>query len=508
MPRRPNVLWLMTDQHNANCLSCAGHPNVRTPSIDRIAARGVRFTRAFANNPICSPSRISFITGQYLHTHGMFGNDHAEWPEPNPDTLACLFRRYGYQTGLFGKSHMVRRWDEDGFEVIRYTDLADALRDDPLTSHYFRYLDDRGLSELYEEGSIKRGQEYTMDGSAPACLPYEHSIEAFTGDETMRFLESRDESRPFFVHMTFQRPHAPIAPAEEHFELYDPEEMVLPDNAFDYFENGFAGKPEWMRKRLANGCGYPLADPSPDRLKRCLASYYALITAIDGEIGRVLQKLEECGELENTVILFTADHGDFAGEHGLFHKNFGIYDSIQRVPFILSWPGGPRGTECDAIVESVDWYPTLCGLCDVPMPDGREGTDLLPVVAGDAPGRNAAFCEWYWGANNGKVMAIRTDDYRLVFYPDGDGELYCHRSDPGETNNLWGQPDHAAAQMTLLKQLFCFSLRYRTATDGARDRELARQQRFSATKLLHKHKRYWGDLVDAYTRETTWPPEV
>ena len=137
MTKRPNVLWLMSDQHNANCMSLMGHPNVRTPNLDRIAARGVAFSNGFANNPICSPSRICFMTGQYAHTHQMYGNDHAEYPEPNPETLTCRFRRHGYQTALFGKSHMVRRWDEDGFERIAYTDLCDATRDDPLTCHYF-----------------------------------------------------------------------------------------------------------------------------------------------------------------------------------------------------------------------------------------------------------------------------------------------------------------------------------------------------------------------------------
>ena len=175
-------------------------------------------------------------------------------------------------------------------------------------------------------------------------------------------MKERDDERPFFLHMSFQRPHAPIAPAVEHFDIYNPDEMVLPDSEIDYFERRFAGKPEFMQKRLADGCGYPLADPNPDRLKRCLASYYALITAIDSEIGRVLDYLDEVGELENTIVLYCADHGDFAGDHGLFHKNFGIYDSIHRIPFVLRYPGGPSGTRCDAIVESVDWYPTLCRL--------------------------------------------------------------------------------------------------------------------------------------------------
>lgn len=507
MQRRPHVLWLMSDQHHAGCTGYAGNPNVRTPNLDRIAARGVEFTRAFANNPICSPSRICFMTGQYMRTHRMFGNDHAEYPHPNPETLACLFRRYGYQTGLFGKSHMIRRWDDDGFERVRYTDLCDATHDDPLTTHYFRYLNELGLADFYEEGSPKKGQAYTLDGTAPAVLPYEHSIEHYTGEETLKFLTERDVSRPFFIHMTFQRPHAPIAPAGEFFDLYDPEEIVLPDSAVDYFENRFSGKPGFMRRMLENGCGYPLADTDPMRLKRCLASYYALITCIDMEIGRVLQKLEEMGELENTIIFYTADHGDFAGDHGLFHKNFGLYESIQRIPFLLSWPGGPRGMRCEEIVESVDFYPTLCQLCEVPLPPGREGKSVVSVVLGDEPGRDAAYCEWDWWLLRRKVAAIRTRDFRLVFYGGSEGgELYDHRSDPGEVNNLWEQPEYAGISTELLGRLLEFTLGYAAETDFSLDQRYGREQGFSPTKLVHKGRRYWSNLTDAYTRETAWPP--
>ena len=135
MPR-PNVLWLMSDQHNAKCTGYAGNPNVKTPALDAIARGGVEFTQGFCNNPICSPSRLSFITGQYCNTHGYLGNNHNMIQEPNPDTLACLFRRYGYQTAMVGKSHMIRRWDNDGFEFIRYTDMTDAEDNDPCTNHY------------------------------------------------------------------------------------------------------------------------------------------------------------------------------------------------------------------------------------------------------------------------------------------------------------------------------------------------------------------------------------
>ena len=507
MAHRPNVLWLMSDQHNANCAGYAGHPLVRTPNLDRIAGRGVDFTGAFANNPICSPSRICFMTGQYMHTHRMFGNNHSEYPTPNPETLACLFRRYGYQGGLFGKSHMVRRWDEDGFERIRYTDMTDGLHGDPMTVHYFKHLVAHGRADYYEDGSLRPGQEHTLDGSGPAELPYEHSIERFTSEETLNFLKERDARRPFFAHMTFQRPHAPIAPAKEHFDMYDPADVVLPDSAADYFEDRMASKPGFMRDRIKDGCEYPLADPNPDRLKRCLASYYALITVIDMEIGRVLDHLETEGELDNTVIVYTADHGDFAGEHGLFHKNFGLYDSIQRIPFLLSWPGGPRGARCDALVESIDMYPTLCELCDVPMPEGREGASMVPLALGRGGGKDAVFCEWDWWSLRRKVSSIRTRDHRLVFYGGEEGgELYDHRDDPGEIRNLWNDEGHLTTRAALLARLLAFTLEYAAETSYATDRALSALQRYSPIQLIHKKRNAWSVLEKAYNHVAPWPP--
>lgn len=506
MSRRPNVLWIMSDQHNANCAGYRGHPDVRTPNLDRISQMGVDFRNAFANNPICSPSRICFITGQYVHTHGMYGNEHAEISTPNPDTLACLFRRYGYQTGLFGKSHMVRKWDEDGFEVVRYTDLCDADSEDPLTTHYFKYLDDMGLSDLYEEGTPKPGQKGTLDGSLPAKLPYEHSIERFTGNETLKFLENRDAGRPFFIKMSFQRPHSPISPAVEHFNMYDPDNLTLPDNAFDYFENKFESKPSFLRNRIINGSTYPLADPNPDRLKRCLASYYALIAVIDMEIGRVLDHLEKMGELDNTIIFYTADHGDFAGEHGLFHKNFGIYDSIQKIPFLLSWPGSPGGVKCDSIIESIDLYPTLCELCNIPVPQKREGISLIPVVNNEHPGKEAAYCEW--SVKEFRVHAVRTKDFRLVHYEDrSEGELYDLRTDPGETNNLWDNGEYYLKRLELTEMLLNFAMKHRVVTDFYTDREYIEQKKYTPVKLVHKKGRYWSRLKNAYEEKVLWPPE-
>jgi choline-sulfatase/uncharacterized sulfatase len=495
----------MSDQHNANCMGYRNHPNVRTPNLDKLAARGIDFPRAFANNPVCSPSRLCYMTGQYMHTHRMFGNDHSEFSGAFPDHMAIQFRRHGYQTGLFGKAHLTRALVDEGFERYRYTDMADAERGDPTTCHYFKYLDDLGLADYYEEGTPKPGQQYTMDGSQPAKLPYEHSIEHYTGEETIRFLQERDDTRPFFVQMSFQRPHAPIAPAVEHFDLYDPADIVLPDSAVDFLEHGFPGRPEFMDRKIRGGMNYPLADRNPERLKRVLASYYALITVIDQEIGRVMQTLEEIGEADNTIVIYCADHGDFAGEHGLFHKNFGIYDSIHRIPFLLHWPDGPQGAVCDSFVETVDLYPTLCELCRVPLPNGRDGVSLVPAAMGQAGGKEQAYCEWEW--LDKKVAAIRTRDYRLVYY-NGEivGELYDHRSDPYEMRNVWGEPEYRETRLALTERLLNFVLNYQVRTSKKDDEMSNTRDRYSPVKLLHKRGKYWSRLKRAYEEKVKWPP--
>lgn len=506
MKKRLNVLWLMSDQHHAGCAGYAGHPLIKTPALDRVAAMGVNFTSGFANNPICSPSRTCFVTGQYMRTHRMFGNYHVRYPEPDANLLPALFQREGYQTALVGKSHLTRRWDADSFEFIRYTDMCDADRNDPRSCHYFDYLEKQGLADFYEEGAGRPGQEYTLDGSAPAQLPYEHSIEHYTGDQTLAFLKERDPDRPFYIHMSFQRPHGPIAPAREFFDLYDPEKIELPASASDWMENKFAGKPEHLQKVLTERGDYPLAT-NEKRLKRCLASYYALITAMDGEIGRVLDYLEEIGELENTVICYNADHGDFAGDHGLFHKNLGIYESIQKIPYLLSWPGGPKGSTCDALVESVDLYPTLCELCGITPPGGRDGISLLPVVAGER-GKEAVFCEWemFWPAPH-RTSAIRTKRWRLVYYSGHQtGELYDRAADPGEIRNLWDDPACLSVKTGLLQQLLDFTMQYERKTDYDFDLTEGGKDALTPSRLLHSGKVSWSRFLHLCNTPSPWPP--
>jgi len=159
MATRPNILFLMSDQHNAGSMGVAGHPNVKTPTLDGIAARGVRFTRAYCNNPICAPSRISFVTGQYPHTHRILGNNNFDLDDTNSATLGATLRRHGYETAMVGKGHMVAKWDREAYEHLRYCDLCDADRRDLTKHHYFRYLIDHGLADRYEDGTLPPDHE-------------------------------------------------------------------------------------------------------------------------------------------------------------------------------------------------------------------------------------------------------------------------------------------------------------------------------------------------------------
>ncbi len=494
MPR-PNVLYLMTDQHNAQHMGCAGDPLVRTPNMDRIAERGVRFERAYCNNPICSPSRISYVSGQYPHTHGILGNNNFEFVDRNPDTLGATFRRYGYQTALIGKAHMIRDWDEEAYEHIRYCDMTDADRRDPRRHHYYKYLIDHGVADLYEDGALPKGHEALTRKHAVSGLPYEHSNEAWTGRETLEFLRGRDQERPFFVHMSFERPHPHWMPAAEHAGMYDPADIELGPDAVDWFVNRFAGRPEFIMNIARNKMN---AFATPDELKQALAYHFALITVIDMEIGRVLDHLEETGELDNTIIVYCADHGDFAGDHGLYMKNMGIYESIHRIPFIVSYPGSPQGEVREReIIESVDLFPTLCELADVPAPEGvLDGCSIVPELEGSGAGKPFAICEWDFPEPQRRFNAIRTDRFRLTYYShELGGELYDHATDPWEMHNVYDEPEYAETRLELLEQLFDQVNLYRRKTDRDTDNAREGDECLTATRLIHKRAHRWSEFA-------------
>ena len=491
MDRRPNVLFLMSDQHNAGSMGCSGHPNVRTPNLDRVAAQGVQFNSAYCNNPICAPSRISFVTGQYVHTHRLVGNNIFELDDANPATLGATFRRHGYQTALVGKGHMVGKWDQEAYERIRYCDFCDADRKDPSTHHYFKYLIDHGIADMYEDGALPPGHEARREGCAVAKLPYEHSVEHWTGEESLAFLQDWDRRRPFMLHMSFERPHPNWTPSADHAGMYDPEKIQLGPDAVDWWENKWAGRPEFITRMITNRMGrFDLP-----ALKKALAYHFALVTVIDMEIGRVLEWLRGLGELDNTIVVYTADHGDFAGDHGVCDKNVGIYESIHRIPFLLSYPGGPQGVKRDGIIESVDLFPTLCELAEVPAPEGIDGLSTIAQAEGQGEGKLQAICEWDFPPPQQRVNAIRTRRYRLVFYShEQGGELYDHETDPYEIHNRWDDPACRDVRLELLERLYDQVNRYSRKSDFHADAAKHAGDRYTARELIQKNCRKWSEV--------------
>ncbi len=489
---RPNVLWIMSDQHHAACWSKGGRPEVKTPALSRLADRGTTFTRAYCNNPICGPSRVCFLTGQHVSHHQVSGNNILNCTVEAQRNLGKVFRDAGYQTALIGKAHLPRLWVEEGFEHRRYCDLADADADNPRSCHYFDHLVRSGLGDAYDQGKLTPDRPGSRMEAFVSEIPLTHSLEVWTGNEMVSFLENREKDRPFFAQMSFQRPHDPYAPSPERANSYDPARLSVPANADDYLLRRLAGKPAFQQDHAQGepGSGYPYRPQNEEDLKKQLSHYYALISMIDEQIGRVMNCLEASGELDNTIIVYHADHGDLAGEHGMMLKNMGIYEAIHRIPFILSYPGGPKGKVEERMIASVDLFSTLCVLAGLEEPAGGDGQ---VIVGENAAFRNHVVCEWdFVGEPQEKVFAVRDQEYRLVYYPQrpDDGELYHCKRDPGEEHNLYSDPKETATRLRLLMLIFNQISNYRRRHGIGH----LRVETESLTYKLHREGRRWSEL--------------
>lgn len=492
-----NILWIMSDQHHADAWG-RFRPEIKTPNLEALAGDGVLFQRAYCNNPICGPSRVGFMTGQHPHTHRILGNDIFGLDDRNPDTLGSLFRRSGWQTALIGKAHMIKKWDNEAFETIRYADLCDADPGDPLSCHYFKHLVEAGLGDAYDLGTLPGNHPGSDMTPFRSKIPDSHTVETWTGDETIRFLENRDSERPFFIQMSFQRPHEPLSLPSDRDLTVDPAAIPIPKSAADLFDLDFRHHHPTMRAYARKSHGYPYRCENSEELRRSLAHYYALIEAMDAQIGRVLEHLKQVGEYENTVVVYHADHGDFAGEHGLMLKNLGIFESVHRIPFILKYPGAPAGKVVNGLIESVDLYPTLADLAGIPVPEGVEGRSVVPVAEGRDPGKDEVVCEWDFNRSRyaERVLAIRTPDYRLVHFGGAEGgELYDLKQDPMEMRSVYDEPGYANVRAELLSKLLTHVSRFSAKSDFVRDARLAKETLGSPTRAIHKGGKSWSEVL-------------
>lgn len=448
MPKRPNVLFIMSDQHNAKVLGHKNHPDVRTPHLDRLASEGVRFDNAIAQNPICTPSRMCFLSGQYCHNHGYYGLS-----GPNPGGLPTIlghFRRAGYRTAAIGKIHCPEYWVEDDSDYFRETTPAWSVGGAP---EYTRYLQEKGV--LHERDDFRYPEQPSgtwgnFDGRA-SRLKYEDSAEGWTVRETVGFMaRTVAEGKPFIAHCSFVHPHSNYAPSEPFWSMYDESKLTLPPNV-DY---DMTLKPPNLR-RLAeqNRTGeWTLFAPrahEAGRLRK-LHGYLGCVSQVDHAVGELLAWLRENGLEENTIVIYTSDHGDYACEHDIMEKAPGIgSDAITRIPYIWCWPGHfQAGHVATEIVESVDLPTTLCALAGLDPLQTGDGKDLSHLLRGErGEVHKIGVTEFAWS------KSVRKGRYRYVYYapemfsedyPDGNfGELYDLESDPWEMRNLYFQPEYA-----------------------------------------------------------------
>ena len=430
---RPNILFLFSDQFNARCFSCAGHPDVKTPNLDRIASEGVRFENAYTQNPICTPSRVSFLSGLYPSTHGYYGLYGRE-PDQRLTSMFAYLKEQGYRTGALGKLHTPRYWIEKDCQFV-----YDEFIEHP------KYLEGAG----YYDTNDNRPFTGRRNGE-PSTLPLEHSCEVVLAKQTIRFLRNQGEpadrgedDAPWFAWVSFARPHSPLTPSEPFASMYSPENITLPPSADS---QAIASQPHRIRK-----VPHTHQPPKTEDVEKMLPAYLGLVSQVDYGVGLILDELERQGQLDNTIIVFSADHGDYAGEFGLWSKYGGISSrAITRIPMLVRLPGKPTpGRVTDEIIEAIDLFPTLCDLADVPVPDHLQGRSFVPLLSGDPePVRQTALTE------NVYRKALATKQWRYIAnIGDQPDELYDQINDPWEMNNLIDDPQYADLAHQLLRAL-------------------------------------------------------
>ena len=445
MSERPNVLFILSDQHNAKCLGHKGHPDVKTPHLDRLAAEGVRFDNAITQNPICTPSRMCFISGQYAHNHGYYALS-----GPNPRGLPTIFghfRRHGYRTAAVGKIHCPEYWVEDDCDVFHDTNGSSI---GGRSREYAAYLRGRGAEHLEDHAAWqefpRRGKQ-TCDGR-PSQVSYRDGQEGWSVTKGIEFMsQAQADKAPFFPHVSFPKPHQCYTPSREFLDLYDETSLALPPNA----DHEGPHRAPHLAKQVAHWkkAQWPLLEPKTFEAARLrkLHGYLGNISHVDHAVGELVDFLDKSGLGDSTIVVYSSDHGDYATEHGLMEKAPGIcHDAITRIPFIWRWgdrfPAGHVATE---LVETVDVSTTLCSLCGVTALETSDGKDIAPLLKGGSGElRTIAVTEFAWS------KSVRKGDWRLVYYPPdmfreeypaGFGELYNLAQDPWEMHNRYFDED-------------------------------------------------------------------
>ena len=460
-PNRPNIIFIMTDDHAAHAISAYGSRVNQTPNLDRLAREGALLTSVFATNSICTPSRAAILTGQYSHLNGvtMFNRF-----DSSRMTVARLLQAGGYHTGMVGKWH---------------------LGSDPVGFDRWEILPGQGayVNPVFYTAS----DEKTYTGRYATEVITERAIE---------FLQTRARDKPFFLMMHHKAPHRPWQPSEAHAEQFATKRIPEPVTLWDTYatrtdalhENqqrigadltnrdlklpqppGLAGPDltRWLSTKpdsvaiVRDGKSVTLTGEALVRWKyqKYMQDYLATVQAVDDSVGQVLAFLDKAGLARNTLVVYTSDQGFFLGDHGMFDKRF-MYEESIRMPFLVRWPAGIKpGTRSDALGLNIDFAPTFLELAGLPVSADMQGRSLLPVLRGRAPAdwRTSMYYRYYHdpGDHNTRAhLGVRTRTHKLIhFWKKDQWELFDLVNDPYELHNLYGEPGQEALTATLKTEL-------------------------------------------------------
>ncbi len=420
----PNILFIITDQQRRESVGAYGSPLCRTPNMDRVAAEGMRFDRAYTPTGLCSPVRASFFTGTYPHSHKVLTNVSLhpirESLASRDDRLTPMLKRSNYRLGYVGKWHVSESETPLDFGFEDYRSLPDYMK--------WRVAQGHAIPEAM--------LDYTRQRAERDSAPVEVSRPAWLCNQAIDLIERYrgDAERPFFLRLDFHGPHFPNVIPEPYFSMYRPQDIEPWPNAVDDLKSKPAvhriKTQHWRTDKMSWADWQPL-----------LSAYFGEISLIDAQVGRVLDHLQATGLADNTLVVWSTDHGDTAGSHGICNKDYTMYEEIYAVPLLARWPGvvAPGSTSDAYVMHFLDLHATLQELCGEASADGTHGISLLPVLKGGSATwpRDSAYAEFH-GSHMGlySMRLLRTPRYSYVYHPNDIDELYDNQVDAAQLVNL------------------------------------------------------------------------